>query len=630
MRRMTHRTPATLVLLSCLCLLFAGVSLAQEESSQSGGSGKETQTGQTSDEPEQNAGDTSGDEKVNINLNQAPLRDFITAVSKHMGTDFVLQPEVKDVKVTVSLSGVSPQEALSVVLEAHNLVSEKMGEDIHLIKRRPPEKEEPDKTAEELKKAEDAKKGEEDKKKKKPLATEVIKLKYRNAESVQTTLKPLLTNRGNIQVVERSGLTGWSFQQASGGRGGGGGGSTGGDTFTARQRKAPEYAHSVLSQMLLITDTKKKLKEIRSVLDVIDSRPKQVLISSRIIEVDRQKMQDLGMDIANGEGQSLLNADLEGRASFLSSLVNPSAFQSDAGSSSTYPFNSGLNLMFEKVNGSEFQVLLHALHEKADAETLSAPKLLALDNHQATMLVGRRFPILSTQVSGTEVTQITSTLDYYENIGIQLNVVPQIQNDKYINLIIHPVVSTEKGTISARSTGGQALAEYPVIATREAETQVMIEDNQTIVIGGLLKEEEQKSVIGVPVLSQIPYLGAAFRRTTTNTVKQDLLLFLSAKIVSNPAQASENATRHIGKPEQQNVNEVIKQAKKLRKNGKSKAALRILEQVRLGNVNISKSVAERLQTLREELRKKVREEKQKGQDKKQTDAEEEKDETSRE
>lgn len=607
MRRIRGRTPTVVFMVLCCGAALAmflhmpvGIGATDDTAAEQAAEQKEDSSAQEEGKAEVQAQE---EQKLSINLQEAPLPDFLSAISKQLGSNFVLQPDVKDMKVTASMSDVSPKKALSTVLEAHGLVAEEKGDNLYLVKTEPVQK------APEKGKGKGKKEGEKKKKKKKPLKTEVLELDYCNADDVKTTLEPLLSNRGNIQVVERSGFTGWSFQQA-GGRGGGRGGG-GGSTFQARKKETEEYSRSVLSQMLIISDTKKKLEELKSVVKAIDTQPTQVLISARIVEVNRNKLRDLGVDIADGEGQSLLNADLEGRGTFLSSLANPSAFQSNAGSSPTYPFNTGLNLMFKKVSGSDFQVLLHALKEKADADTLSAPKLLTLDNQQATMLVGRRFPILSTQVSGTEVTQITSTLDYYENIGVQLNVIPQVQNEKYINMIIHPVVSNRQGTVAARSSGGQALAEYPIIATREAETQVMIEDNQTIVIGGLLKEEEEETVLGVPVLSDIPYLGYAFRRTTNRTVKQDLLLFLSAKIVPNPATPSESTVRHFGEPQQRDVRKLVEQADKLNQEGKYSEALRLLERLNLGTVEISDRMAERIQKLREKLRRKIQEEKEK-------------------
>ncbi|MBU1366707.1 MAG: type II and III secretion system protein, partial [Candidatus Omnitrophica bacterium] len=140
----------------------------------------------------------------------------------------------------------------------------------------------------------------------------------------------------------------------------------------------------------------------------------------------------------------------------------------------------------------------------------------------------------------TETSQVTGgSLDYYQDIGIQLNVVPQIsgENSEFINMIIHPAVTSTSSSVEVTaSNGNTAIVTYPIINSREAETQVMVKDNETIVIGGLLKDVKTKQEIGVPILKDLPVLGWFFRRNTYDTGKIDLLIFITAKIVK-PGEA---------------------------------------------------------------------------------------------
>ncbi|MGE4357998.1 MAG: type II secretion system protein GspD, partial [Candidatus Omnitrophota bacterium] len=207
--------------------------------------------------------------------------------------------------------------------------------------------------------------------------------------------------------------------------------------------------------------------------------------------------------------------------------------------SGTEPFNTGLQIAYKRLTGFEFEAILHALSEDVEANVLSAPRIMTLDNQEASILVGTKYPILKADVAGTETTTTTTTLDYFQDIGIQLNVVPQIVGNDYINMIIHPAVTSYSSTVEAKSSEGTTLASYPIINTREAETQILVKNGETIAIGGLLKDVRSESRIGIPILSSIPLLGLLFQRKTIDTEKIDLLIFIRAFIVEPPLLTSE-------------------------------------------------------------------------------------------
>jgi type II secretory pathway component GspD/PulD (secretin) len=188
-------------------------------------------------------------------------------------------------------------------------------------------------------------------------------------------------------------------------------------------------------------------------------------------------------------------------------------------------------LIFQKLTGTKFEAVLKALDTNGDVNILSAPHILTLNNQEASILVGQKFPLLKSTVS-TETGSITgSTLDKYQDIGVQLNVVPQISGENYINLILHPAVSSYTTTVQALSSTGQKMAEYPIILTREADTQLLIKDGETIVMGGLIKDEKSVDIIGLPFLKDIPILGFLFQHRETKIKKIDLLIFITAKII---------------------------------------------------------------------------------------------------
>jgi type II secretory pathway component GspD/PulD (secretin) len=184
--------------------------------------------------------------------------------------------------------------------------------------------------------------------------------------------------------------------------------------------------------------------------------------------------------------------------------------------------------------------MLHALEEDSRTNTLSAPRIMALNNQEATILVGTRYPILKqdTTSSSSSATVTTVTLDYYQDIGIQLNVVPQVGANDCVNMVVHPAVTSYTSTL-----GGSGVAQYPIIETREAETRILMNDGDTIVIGGLLKDVKIKTRQGVPFLSKIPFLGLLFSRETYDMAKMDLLIFITANIIKDNDFSQEEITR---------------------------------------------------------------------------------------
>mgnify|MGYP006278463621 CR=1 FL=1 len=533
----------------------------------------------------QKDGESRTEEKrISLTAKNMPVESFFDMFSEQTGMKFVIRRELRGREISVSLPNVSVEAALKAIAEANELEITRSADDIRIVKEKEPE--EPDWPEEGDGDGEDVKTTEEGKPAPEPLETKVVELKYADAQDMQRAVSSLLSGRGTLEVVQQSGWVGWGFGATSGGDEGGEG-----SAMAARRRLGQQYSRNVRSQLLILRETEDSIDDIMDIIDRLDRRPDQILIAANLMEATTDKLRDIGVDWATGE-QGIENSDnisttnpwggnLEFRGNILGAKTTPQGFSSPSAAASTFPFNAGMTLLFKKIGGTEYEALLHALHEKANANTLSSPKLLTLDNQVATILVGQRFPILETDVSGTEVTQLTTSLDYYENIGIQLNVIPQIQghNRDSINMIIHPVVSQQAGTVAARGTGGITVAEYPIIDTRESETQVLIEDGQTIGIGGLLQDVQSEDTTGVPILSGIPLLGRLFRRDTSATQKQDLIIFLSAKIIRSPGESTEEQIRSMNGPDEELARELLARAGELQQDGEYDTALRLLQRI---------------------------------------------------
>lgn len=489
---------------------------------------------------------------VTFDFKEADISNVLKIISYKSGVNIVTTPDVIG-NISVRLTDVPWEMALDVILKTYGFGYQRQGNVILVTKL-----ENVAKIA-----AEES------------LQTDIITLKFLDAQDAQKIIIPLLSPRGKTSVLYARGQKGWKFGTFKIGKGEGSSealakeatGVTKSETVSFEKdafgntvMKKADFDPSVKSKVLVITDTSSILDKIRNViLPKIDVKPKQVLIETKIIEVNQNKLKDLGVDWGlGGAGSATTNTILFNDISSGKKLGGHAAGTLNPATGSNYPtpsvfgptttnilgynpYNAGAEFVFQKLTGTKFEAVIHALEDDANTNTLSAPRIMTLDNQEASMLVGYHTPILgSTVLAGTDTTgpTVTQTLDYYQEIGIRLNVVPQISEDGYINMIIHPSITSSTSDVTATSVAGTGSTatttstEYPIIDVREAQTQVLIKDGETVVIGGLLKDVKSKEIIGIPFLMDIPWgIGKFFSRETTDTQKIDLLIFITAKIV---------------------------------------------------------------------------------------------------
>jgi type IV pilus assembly protein PilQ len=264
---------------------------------------------------------------------------------------------------------------------------------------------------------------------------------------------------------------------------------------------------------LVITDVSDKQAEIRNLILQLDTPTQQVEIIARIIDVDMDATKDLGIN------WSLAN---------VSSYANNVGLKTDAGvgNTGTNPgvqvpqllpvagrpgINIGTITSFAQLNAT-----ISALESNRKANTISNPRISATNNKEAKIVGGKKIPISLRDESGNTVTQMYT-------IGMVLTVTPHINSAQNITMDVKTEISDLDPT--ATILGGV------VILTNEATTQIMIDDGETAVIGGLLQTKGGKSVKGVPILMNIPVIGALFRSTATSTAKREILIFLTPHII---------------------------------------------------------------------------------------------------
>jgi len=458
-------------------------------------------------------------ETISLNFKGAEIGSVLQALARKGGVNIVVGPEVSGT-ITLELEDVTWQQALDAVVRMTGYAYEK-NENVVMVS-----------TLEEILARHAAM---QQLAQTETIATKIVQLRYLDAADVVQFLEPQLSPQGRISVLEMTGQKGWTFGAAEAG------GSGAGENRSRRERE------NARSKALVITDTPSTIQRLERVLNEIDVMPKQVLIQARVMEVNSDLLRDLGMEIGTGSGSTAVSTrsatqqpidKVEGQdaratlaGSVLNQAISPSIFVPEA--TGLTAINTGLDLVLRKLRGTQVELLLRALEEDVKTNTLSAPHILTLSGQEARILIGEKFPILSTEISGTSTAVTTTSLDYYQDIGIELFVVPQVAGDGHIDMIIHPVVSARNGSVGANN--------YPILNVREAETQVVVENGETIVIGGLLKDVKSHSRTGLPFLGKVPVLKYLFSRETHDTEKIDLLIFITASRIEPGALSPDEA-----------------------------------------------------------------------------------------
>jgi len=280
------------------------------------------------------------------------------------------------------------------------------------------------------------------------------------------------------------------------------------------------------------------MKAISEVIKSLDVARPQVLIKVVFLEVQHSNGSDIGIEggwggnvgNSNTKGAFANGFGLSGLSSIVSSNLNPlgqplSSFQQMA------PFAAGPGAGLYQILGKDFQVTLRAIAAAGKAQLLSRPSILARDSQPASIIVGQSVPLITSVRYDTFGNAINSVT--YTDVGIILKVTPFITGDGLVQMIVSPNSSSIDPTTTVPiSTGVNA----PVIDQRNADTVVVTPDGQTIVIGGLMRNDRTDSENKIPLLGDIPFLGNLFKRKIKNNIKTELLIFLTPHVVQAPGQ----------------------------------------------------------------------------------------------
>ncbi|MFH1855992.1 MAG: secretin N-terminal domain-containing protein [Candidatus Omnitrophota bacterium] len=336
------------------------------------------------------------------------------------------------------------------------------------------------------------------------LTSDVIVLKYVQAAEAQNILRKVLSEKGDIKIDE-------------------------------------------LSNILIITDFAPNIQKIKDLLKKIDIAPQQVLIEAKIVDITSNDLAAIGLKakVDFNPGHGLFTRKQKNYEERLTGTLDM-AEQSQSLTGGQFTLDT-LTFLDMTITGT-----LDALVREGKADLLASPSIAVLNNQEARIVIGERYPYKERTQTSTGTTETTKFVD----IGINLRVTPQINEDDYVTMRVHPEVSS----LSAALDAG------PRITTREADTTVRIKQGETLVIGGLIKQQKESSRDKVPILGDIPIVGFLFSRSERNNEQKELAVFITPKIVRSQEEKEalsrkqverESAYVNLDKTAQLNVVESI-------------------------------------------------------------------------
>jgi general secretion pathway protein D len=288
---------------------------------------------------------------------------------------------------------------------------------------------------------------------------------------------------------------------------------------------------------LIITAPESVYRNLRAVIDMLDVRRAQVYIESLIVEVTSDKASEFGVQWVGATGDANSKYRVGGLQSFTTGGTNSTLTSIYAGNGTVVPSN-GLSIgIFKQVGGAlGLGALARSLESDGNANILSTPNMITLDNELATIRVGQNVPILTGQFTTTSGTNSNpfQTIDR-KDVGLTLKVRPQISEGGTIKMAIyHETSSVDKSTLTA--TAGITLN------NRVIENNVVADDGQIIVLGGLIEDTEGDGTDKVRGLGDIPVIGNLFKYQSRTRKKTNLMVFLRPVVIRNKEQSSSLAT----------------------------------------------------------------------------------------
>ena len=404
---------------------------------------------------------------ISISFNEAPVQTVLQVLSEFAGLNLVVSSSVRG-NLSIDLKNVPWNEVMNIVLVSKGLTTKKMNSILYVA------------TAAEIAAQEQlelqTKRSLENNA---TLVTEFIPLNYTTAQAAQTVITSMARQNGGIMSPRGS--------------------------ITSDAR----------TNTLIVTDTEEKIPRIREVINEIDIPNDQVLIESRIVEVNRSTALEIGFNygLSNAAGASMIGLNTFDKAA----TPAPDAAKPATGATA--------NLAWTVFGGMKLNVEIKALEKEALANSVASPHLTVSNNETAFIKQGEQVPYNQSTASGA------ASIAFQEAV-LELQVTPQIAPDG--NIVLDLLV-TKNSVIQNTATGGDTPLP-PSIATREITTKIMTKDGETIVVGGIYEKIDSEKRANIPLLGDIPYIGYLFSYTEINQDDKELLIFITPKIIESQVE----------------------------------------------------------------------------------------------
>lgn len=440
--------------------------------------------------------------KISLDFQDIEVRRVLQLLADFTGINMVAADTVQG-NITLRLKDVPWDQALDIILKTKNLDKRRNGNVIwiapvaELIKA---EEEEAKAIAQSVKLA--------------PLQTEYIQLNYAKAADIEK----LITDGKNAS-------------NSRGGTNSGSGTDPLGDSVGSLLSPRGTVSVDPRTNILIINDTAQKIDQIRGMIDLLDVSVKQVMIEARIVEATTGITKDMGVKwgilsqgitnnnhlLVGGSDTTLWNLREpekdDDTGGWKYEIERPQNLNVDLGAS----VDKAARIAFGLISLSDFMLDLElsALEADGQAEVVSTPKVLTADKKQAVITYGEDIPYQTVSQDGTQTTMFSANL--------KLDVTPNITPDGKVAMEL--IVNND--TLGALTAAGYR------INRNEVKTNILVDNGETIVLGGIYKESKSNAEKKVPFLGDIPFVGNLFKNTSRNNQKAELLIFVTPRIVND-------------------------------------------------------------------------------------------------
>jgi len=433
----------------------------------------------------------NGSKVISLDFQDADIVPILRLLGDVGGYNMVIHPDVKG-KITMKLMNVPWNQAMDIILKTFNLEKVVEGNIIRIatVKAFQEEKKAVAENKELFGKAED-------------IQTRVFVINYANVDKVRDAIDKgkILSPRGTMSV-------------------------------------------DVRTRALIVKDIQSSIDEVQKLLNAIDKPTQQVLIEARIVEMNSNYAKSLGVDwgLRAFSTSSLPHSVIKGGGSTGSDNVPGGGLQvidpatgtvkrtinmpqvvNLPAATATKQATSALTLGFlNRAQTFGLDLRLSAVEDIGNAKIISSPKILTLDNQEAIIKQGQRIPVTTLQ-SGTGGGAATFSTTYIDAL-LKLVVTPQISPDGTVLLRLE--IDKDQPNLAIRDSQGN-----PAIDTKQALTQVVLKDGETIVIGGIITSDEERQDSDVPGLGKLPVLGWLFKQKTNSVSRTEMLIFVTPRLM---------------------------------------------------------------------------------------------------